>query len=317
MQTEWQTVLTLFCSLMQGFHKNSMSSFGGDAITVKIKDGCWRPYLSRDRNHFPATQLDQSDQGLHCLPFSLHLLYASLYGKTHIFTMYQSFVITTQPHLQGIVWIITFHFSETCYNPHNVGTNWRSSKYTYVHGIFFKVLFKWFSLQQFWSNPLFWHKVITPALPLHCEDHRKVIATHICPAILHLPHRWRAVESFLWFSPCMLQIWDWHSSLCLWVCTWVGWISSCEKIPPFLVDGVRGHPRSHRGHRGGQIHIYSDPWGRSGIWFHRNIMRKNKTHFGEQLLYSKMSLGDVNSRLWSEKRYQMDQSDMALHSQVH
>ena len=39
---------------MQCFHKKHMSSFGGDAITVKIKDGCRRPYLSIDRPIFRA-----------------------------------------------------------------------------------------------------------------------------------------------------------------------------------------------------------------------------------------------------------------------
>ena len=39
---------------MQGFHKNSMSSFEGDAISVKIKGGCRWPYLSTDRNHLRA-----------------------------------------------------------------------------------------------------------------------------------------------------------------------------------------------------------------------------------------------------------------------
>ena len=33
---------------------NSSSGLGGDAIMMKIKDGCPRPYLSTDRNHFQA-----------------------------------------------------------------------------------------------------------------------------------------------------------------------------------------------------------------------------------------------------------------------
>ena len=36
------------------FRQNSSSVFGGDAITVKIKDGCRQPYLWTDRNHFRA-----------------------------------------------------------------------------------------------------------------------------------------------------------------------------------------------------------------------------------------------------------------------
>ena len=36
------------------FRHNSSSGFRGDAITVKIKDGCCRPYLSTDRSHFRA-----------------------------------------------------------------------------------------------------------------------------------------------------------------------------------------------------------------------------------------------------------------------
>ena len=36
------------------FILKSFSSFGGDAITVKIKDSCRRQYLSTDRNHFRA-----------------------------------------------------------------------------------------------------------------------------------------------------------------------------------------------------------------------------------------------------------------------
>ena len=36
------------------FRQNSSSGFGGDVITVKIKDGCRRPYVSTDRNHFRA-----------------------------------------------------------------------------------------------------------------------------------------------------------------------------------------------------------------------------------------------------------------------
>ena len=36
------------------FRQNSSSGFGGDAITVKIKDGCRWPYLSTDWNHFRA-----------------------------------------------------------------------------------------------------------------------------------------------------------------------------------------------------------------------------------------------------------------------
>ena len=36
------------------FTFNYSSGFGGDAITVKIKDGCRRPYLSTDRSHFRA-----------------------------------------------------------------------------------------------------------------------------------------------------------------------------------------------------------------------------------------------------------------------
>ena len=39
---------------MQGFKIISPSGFGGDAIKVKIKDGCRRPHLSADRNHFRA-----------------------------------------------------------------------------------------------------------------------------------------------------------------------------------------------------------------------------------------------------------------------
>ena len=34
--------------------QNSSSGFGGDAIKVKIKDGCRRPHLWTDRNHFRA-----------------------------------------------------------------------------------------------------------------------------------------------------------------------------------------------------------------------------------------------------------------------
>ena len=36
---------------MQDFD-NSFIGFRGDAITVKLKDGCQQPYLSMDRNHF-------------------------------------------------------------------------------------------------------------------------------------------------------------------------------------------------------------------------------------------------------------------------
>ena len=36
------------------FRQHSSSSFGGDALTVKIKDGCHLPYLSTDWNHFWA-----------------------------------------------------------------------------------------------------------------------------------------------------------------------------------------------------------------------------------------------------------------------
>ena len=32
------------------FRQNSSNGFGGDAITVKIKVGCWWPYLSADQN---------------------------------------------------------------------------------------------------------------------------------------------------------------------------------------------------------------------------------------------------------------------------
>ena len=39
---------------MQDFHKTSMNIFGGDVITVKIKDGCRRPYLLMEMNHFRA-----------------------------------------------------------------------------------------------------------------------------------------------------------------------------------------------------------------------------------------------------------------------
>ena len=34
------------------FRQNSSIGFGGDAIKVKIKDGCRRPYLSTDWNQF-------------------------------------------------------------------------------------------------------------------------------------------------------------------------------------------------------------------------------------------------------------------------
>ena len=46
------THLDIERKFMQGFEKNSSHGFGGDAITVKMKDGCRRPYLSTDRNHF-------------------------------------------------------------------------------------------------------------------------------------------------------------------------------------------------------------------------------------------------------------------------
>ena len=36
------------------FPQSSSSGFGGDAITVKSKDGCRRPSLSTDLNHFRA-----------------------------------------------------------------------------------------------------------------------------------------------------------------------------------------------------------------------------------------------------------------------
>ena len=37
------------------FRQNSFGSFGGDALTVKIKDGFHLPYLSTDWNHFWAS----------------------------------------------------------------------------------------------------------------------------------------------------------------------------------------------------------------------------------------------------------------------
>ena len=36
------------------FRLRSSSDFGGDVITVNIKDGCWWPYLSTNRKHFQA-----------------------------------------------------------------------------------------------------------------------------------------------------------------------------------------------------------------------------------------------------------------------
>ena len=39
---------------MQSFDKIPPLVSGGDAITVKIKDGCRKPHLSTDRNHFRA-----------------------------------------------------------------------------------------------------------------------------------------------------------------------------------------------------------------------------------------------------------------------
>ena len=38
------------------FRQNSSGGFGGDAMTVKIKDGCRWPYLSKDQNHFRAAK---------------------------------------------------------------------------------------------------------------------------------------------------------------------------------------------------------------------------------------------------------------------
>ena len=48
------TVLGIERNSYARFRQKSSSGFGGEAITVKIKDGCRRPYLSTDQNHFWA-----------------------------------------------------------------------------------------------------------------------------------------------------------------------------------------------------------------------------------------------------------------------
>ena len=39
---------------------------------------------------------EQSDQGLHCLPFRLHLVGALLYGKANLFTFYDNYFLGVQ-----------------------------------------------------------------------------------------------------------------------------------------------------------------------------------------------------------------------------
>ena len=57
--------------------------------------------LSFQTDRYGQTYLkEQSDQGLHCSPFSLHILEALLYGKTTFFKFYDNY--------SNIFWCLNF-----------------------------------------------------------------------------------------------------------------------------------------------------------------------------------------------------------------
>ena len=102
-----------------------LQCFGGDAITVKIKDGRRRPYLSTDQNHIRRTQLDHlgNNSGKFKkiqLVVSEEMRWEKVYGRMDVWT---------DGHRMVPVWVKLGRANTTMENSWLIWLDWA---YTYI-----------------------------------------------------------------------------------------------------------------------------------------------------------------------------------------
>ena len=102
----------------------------------------------------------QSDQGLHCLLFLLHLLNALLYGKTILLKFYDNYsnYFFGCPNFKNFTISVRWHYCTLIFLPLGVWTSHWNWKEKYAHSILWKGTQKSFFEMSCYCHPVSWMK---------------------------------------------------------------------------------------------------------------------------------------------------------------